>query len=473
MINKKISNFISVVYVIILVYAICLFGVPILNPVTAKSNEASSVEKQFENSMLVFPGELVRVEKNFDNSNISKISTPENNTVSGSFANANIVIAQLISQTPPDSIAITANPAPPETEIETEMANDNSEDSIQELKLSSLINIGRDSENIFGRETDKGQLFNPNSKLSFNSLQKNFYGAASAIRENEIASSKLYLSIDEKDEGVPAENLNYAMLTVNDNMSAAESDTAIDMADIDQNQNTLPTNNILQNISLKDINIASLTGEYNDTSKTGENREFNKVHIVTQTDTLFSIAKSYNVSVSEIMSANQLHSVEVKTGLSLSVPSIDKKKLDISKVTAAKESSISQTAPDRRFLWPSTSRLITSKYGTRIHPVYHSRKFHNGIDIGASYGSKIKAAENGTVVFSDWKSGYGRTVIIKHSRDLYTLYAHCSVLTAKRGQSVKRGDTIAKIGSSGISTGPHLHFSVQKSGSFINPMIKL
>jgi len=473
MINKKISGFTPVVYVIVLVYAIYLFGVPVLNPVTAKPSDASSVEKQFENSMLVFPGELVKAEKNFDNSNMSKIPDHENNTASGSFSNANIVVAQLLSQTPSDSIMITANPALSENEIETEMANDNGADSIQELKLSSLINIGRDSENIFGRETDRGQIFNPNNKLSFNSLQKNFYGAAAAIRDNEISSSKLYLSIDEKNEGVPAENLNYAMLTVNDNMSAAESDTAIDMADIDQNQNTLPTNNILQNITLTDINIAALTGENNGASKAAENREFNKVHIVTQTDTLFSIAKSYNVSVSEIMSANQLHSVDVKAGLSLSVPSIDKKKLEISKIASSKESAVSQTAPDRRFLWPSSSRLITSKYGTRIHPVYHSRKFHNGLDIGASYGSKIRAAENGTVVFSDWKSGYGRTVIIKHSKDLYTLYAHCSVLTAKRGQSVKRGDTIAKIGSSGISTGPHLHFSVQKNGSFINPMIKL
>ena len=473
MINKKISNHLYVVYVIVLVYAVYLFGVPMINPVTAKSNETSSIEKQFENSMLVFPGELVKAEKNFDNSNLSKVSTGEANNVSGSFANANIVIAQLISQTPSDSITITSTASIPESEIETEIANDNNTASIQELRLSSLIDVGRDVENIFGRETDKNQLLNSSNKLSFNSLQKNFYGA-NAIRDNEIASSKLYLSIDEKDEGLPAENLNYAMLTVNDNMSAAESDTAIDMADIDQNQNTLPTNNILQNISLKDINIAALTGESNDASKSGAVKEFNKVHIVTQTDTLFSIAKTYNVSVSEIMSANKLHSIEIKAGSSLAVPAADKKKLEISTIASAKDGTASQPTPDRRFLWPSaTSRRITSKYGTRIHPVYHSRKFHNGLDIGASYGSKIRAAENGTVVFADWKSGYGRVVIIKHSRDIYTLYAHCSALSVKRGQSVKRGETIAKIGSSGVSTGPHLHFSVQKNGRFINPMLNL
>lgn len=472
MINKKISNYLYVVYVIILVYAVCLFGVPLMDPVTAKSNETPSVEKQFENSMLVFPHELVKAEKNFENSNILKASERETGDVSGSFSNANIVIAQLISQTPPDLITITSITPIPESDMETEIANDNTADSIQELKLSSLIDIGKDVENIFGREIDKNQFLNSNNKLSFSSLQKNFYGAAS-IRENEIASSKLYLSIDEKDEGLPAENLNYAMLTISDNPSATESDTAIDLSDIDQNQSTLPTNNILQNINLTDINIAALTGENADPSKSAASKEFNKIHIVTQTDTLFSIAKSYNVSVSEIMSANQLHSVEVKPGSSISVPASDKKKLDISKITTDKNAVISQTAPDRRFLWPSVSRRITSKYGTRVHPVYRVKKFHNGIDIGAPYGSRIKAVENGVVVYSGWKSYYGRVVIIKHSKDTYTLYAHCSSLSVKNGQSVKRGDAIAKIGSSGLSTGPHLHFSVQKNGRFVNPMLNL
>jgi LysM repeat protein len=472
MINKKISNSAYVVYVIVLVYTVCLFGVPIMNPVTAKPNETSSIEKQFENSMLVFPDELVKAEKNFDNSNLSKNSTTDTDNPGCGFANTNIVIAQLISQSPHDSITIISPVSIPESGMETELANDNSEPSIQELSLSSLINIGRDTENIFGRETDKNPLLNSNTKLSFNSLQKNFYGAG-AIRENEIASSKLYLSIDENDEGMPSENLNYAMLTVSDNPSATESDTEIDMADINQNQTTLPTNNILQNINLKDINIAALTGENSGASKAAETIEFNKTHIVTQTDTLFSIAKSYNVSVSEIMSANHLHSVEIKSGSSLSVPSIDKKKLEISNIASAKETSVSQTAPDRRFLWPAVSRRITSKYGTRIHPVYHVKKFHNGLDIGASYGSRIRAAENGMVVYSGWKSYYGRVVIIKHSRDLYTLYAHCSALSVKNGQSVKRGDAIAKVGSSGLSTGPHLHFSVQKNGRFINPMLNL
>ncbi|HNY12291.1 MAG TPA: peptidoglycan DD-metalloendopeptidase family protein [Candidatus Wallbacteria bacterium] len=472
MINKKLSNYFYVVYVIVLVYAVYLFGVPIINPVTAKPNETSSIEKQFENSMLVFPGELVKAEKIFNNTNISKSPIHEKSDVTGSFANDNIVIAQLISQAPSDLITITSQTVLPESEIETEIANDSSANTIQELKLSSLINIGRDAENIFGRETDKTQLLNSNNKLAFSSLQKNFYGATT-IRENEIANSKLYLSIDEKDEGLPAENLNYAMLTISDNPAATESDTALDMTDIEQSQTTLPTNNILQNINLKDINIAALTDKNTDASKAGETREFNKTHIVTQTDTLFSIAKTYNVSVSEIMSANQLHSVGVKAGSSLSVPSANNKKLEISKIASAKDDTLSQPTPDRRFLWPSTSRRITSKYGTRVHPVYHVKKFHNGLDIGAPYGSRIKAAENGVVVYSGWKSYYGRVVIIKHSRDLYTLYAHCSALSVKRGQSIKRGDAIAKVGSSGLSTGPHLHFSVQKSGRFVNPLLNL
>ena len=123
------------------------------------------------------------------------------------------------------------------------------------------------------------------------------------------------------------------------------------------------------------------------------------------------------------------------------------------------------------FAWPSVSSYITSPYGTRVHPVTKTVKTHTGIDIGASQGTSIYAAASGTVLVSGWNSGgYGNYVVIDHGGGVTTLYAHCSSLLVSSGQSVTKGQVIAKVGSTGMSTGPHLHFEVLKNGSHTNPM---
>ncbi|NLP13726.1 MAG: peptidoglycan DD-metalloendopeptidase family protein [Clostridium sp.] len=112
-------------------------------------------------------------------------------------------------------------------------------------------------------------------------------------------------------------------------------------------------------------------------------------------------------------------------------------------------------------LWPATGR-ISSEFGIRSDPFNHYiEKKHNGLDIAADYGCDIKASASGNVVFSDYYGNYGNCVIINHGYGLSTLYGHCSELCVKVGQSVKKGDVIAKVGSSGRSTGPHLHFEVR------------
>ncbi|MBQ8540128.1 MAG: peptidoglycan DD-metalloendopeptidase family protein [Clostridia bacterium] len=124
-----------------------------------------------------------------------------------------------------------------------------------------------------------------------------------------------------------------------------------------------------------------------------------------------------------------------------------------------------------KFLWPvPASQRVTSKYGYRIHPVYKTRKFHAGIDIGAGYGSAIVAAESGTVTTATYGSGYGKYVVVSHGSGLTTLYAHCSSLLVKVGDKVTRGQTIAKVGSTGVSTGNHLHFEVRINGSTTDPL---
>ncbi len=124
-----------------------------------------------------------------------------------------------------------------------------------------------------------------------------------------------------------------------------------------------------------------------------------------------------------------------------------------------------------RFTWPvPASQRITSKYGYRIHPVYKTKKFHAGIDIGAGYGSAIVAAESGTVTTATYGSGYGKYVVVSHGSGITTLYAHCSSLLVKVGDKVSRGQTIAKVGSTGVSTGNHLHFEVRINGSTTDPL---
>lgn len=124
-----------------------------------------------------------------------------------------------------------------------------------------------------------------------------------------------------------------------------------------------------------------------------------------------------------------------------------------------------------KFLWPCpSSQRITSQYGYRIHPVYNTKKFHSGIDIGAPYGVDIVASADGTVTLAATNGGYGKCVIVNHGSGLSTLYAHNSTLLVTQGDKVKKGQVIAKAGSTGVSTGPHLHFEVRVNGSTTNPL---
>lgn len=122
------------------------------------------------------------------------------------------------------------------------------------------------------------------------------------------------------------------------------------------------------------------------------------------------------------------------------------------------------------FTWPTPSyKNITSPYGMRYHPILRVNKLHTGIDIGAPYGVKIVAADGGSVIFAGWLGAYGNAIIIDHGAGLSTLYGHQSSLAVGVGDSVFKGQTIGKVGSTGWSTGAHLHFEVRKNGTPVNP----
>ncbi|MCX7746184.1 MAG: peptidoglycan DD-metalloendopeptidase family protein [Clostridia bacterium] len=121
--------------------------------------------------------------------------------------------------------------------------------------------------------------------------------------------------------------------------------------------------------------------------------------------------------------------------------------------------------------WPvPSSTSVVSYYGLRIHPIYKKKKMHTGIDIDARSGVSIEAANKGVVIVAGWQGGYGNTVVVDHGGGITTLYAHCSRILVSEGQTVKTGTVIAKVGSTGLSTGPHLHFEVRRNGKTTNPL---
>lgn len=112
---------------------------------------------------------------------------------------------------------------------------------------------------------------------------------------------------------------------------------------------------------------------------------------------------------------------------------------------------------------------ITSNFGWRTHPILGTERFHSGIDFGADYGSLVYASAQGRVIYADWYGGYGNAVIIDHGNGMTTLYAHCSELYVKDGDAVKKGQPISAVGSTGFSTGPHLHFELRANGEPTDP----
>lgn len=122
------------------------------------------------------------------------------------------------------------------------------------------------------------------------------------------------------------------------------------------------------------------------------------------------------------------------------------------------------------FAWPAPSYTrVSDDYGNRIHPILKVQQFHNGVDLAAPGGSPILAAYDGTVVAADYSSTMGNYVMIDHGDNLYTIYMHASALYVSKGAEVSKGQKIAAVGSTGRSTGNHLHFSVRLNGSYVSP----
>ena len=138
-------------------------------------------------------------------------------------------------------------------------------------------------------------------------------------------------------------------------------------------------------------------------------------------------------------------------------------------LSSSGQKSVTYTGSGKFILPLASYTRISSPYGYRIHPITGTRKLHSGIDYAAPAGTPIYAADDGVVLTSGWINGYGYTITVNHGSGIVTLYAHCSSLIATAGQKVTKGQTIARVGTTGNSTGNHLHFEVKVNGVAQDP----
>ncbi len=218
-------------------------------------------------------------------------------------------------------------------------------------------------------------------------------------------------------------------------------------------------------------------------------------------DTLYTVAKKFGTDVNSIRSTNYIEAIGLlypgkllivhnKKGLLYKVKpnedlySIAKKfkkepqqlllvndKPGNYKFSAGEYIFIPETyIKFKDFMLPLFNTRITSQFGERIHPIFQTLKFHEGIDLKQRYGAAVRAACDGKVIFAGWAEGYGKLIILKHHKGYTSYYGHLSKIRVKPGQKVYKGQIIGNVGTTGWTTGPHLHFEIRKNGVPVNPL---
>ena len=192
-------------------------------------------------------------------------------------------------------------------------------------------------------------------------------------------------------------------------------------------------------------------------------------HAVRAGENLYRIGKAYDVPYEELARLNGIRDAsQISVGQKIFIPGATRR-LPVETITPSDAAMPSRAAPPSEdpnaelLLWPVTG-VINSGYGPR------GASFHDGVDIAASEGTPIYAVERGEVVYSDQLRGYGNMVIIRHGGGIASVYAHNQVNLVREGQQVVKGEVIAKVGSTGRVTGPHLHFEIRKNNLAQDPL---
>lgn len=258
----------------------------------------------------------------------------------------------------------------------------------------------------------------------------------------------------------------------------------------------LRNNEIISSIAKADRELIEFIGEQIETIKESEQRlqidkaklSANKAAVINERQTYQAAIDAKNNYMKVLESNLELYKAEFEKAqanwdsldaeiVRLQKQISEQKKAEEAAARARKatrvHSNISVSSAPRNgqsYTWPVPGHYsISSPFGYRMHPILGYSKFHSGVDIPAPSGTPIVAAKSGTVIMSKLMSGYGNVVMIDHG-DTVTVYAHCSALNVGVGESVKAGDVVAFVGSTGLSTGAHLHFEVRVNGSPVNPL---
>ncbi len=186
-------------------------------------------------------------------------------------------------------------------------------------------------------------------------------------------------------------------------------------------------------------------------------------------DNLFRIGKAYDVAYEELARVNRIKDVsQIHVGQRIFIPGATRQ-LPVETITPAEPSPATPSMPEvpdssvDGFIWP-VKGTINSGFGPR------GISSHDGIDIGAPEGTPIRAIEKGEVIYSDQLRGYGNIIIVRHTGGFISVYAHNEANLVREGQTVSRGEVIARVGNTGRVTGPHLHFEIRKNNAAQDPL---
>jgi murein DD-endopeptidase MepM/ murein hydrolase activator NlpD len=189
-------------------------------------------------------------------------------------------------------------------------------------------------------------------------------------------------------------------------------------------------------------------------------------HVVTPGETLFRIGKAYGVTYQELARVNGIKDAgQIRAGQRIFIPGASRP-LPVETITPAEPAPAAPVLPEpgfETFLWP-VNGTINSGFGPR------GSSFHDGIDIAAPEGTPILAIEAGEVIYSDQLRGYGNMVIVRHAGGIVSVYAHNEANLVREAQTVARGEVVARVGSTGRVSGPHLHFEIRRNNAAQDPL---